>query len=100
MCPSVCGVGTKVGTIEMARWLRFAIAEPPNRATTLVYDGSKNSIARLKLATSAVTVSGLQVLSTTSKSTDGTGSHWKCVVDNIIVCRDVYRAQRAVIRLG
>ena len=25
MCPSVCWVGTKVGAIEMTRWLRFAI---------------------------------------------------------------------------
>jgi hypothetical protein len=39
----------------------------------------------------AVTVSGLQVLSTTWKSTDGTRSHWKYVVDNFIVYRDVYR---------
>jgi hypothetical protein len=39
----------------------------------------------------AVTVSGLQVLSTTWKSTDGTRSHWKYVVDNVIVYRDVYR---------
>jgi hypothetical protein len=46
---------------------------------------------RLELATSAVTVSGLQVLSTTWKSTDGTASHWKYVVDNVIVYRDVYR---------
>ena len=54
---------------------------------------------RLELATSAVTVSGLSVLSTTWKSTDGTASHWKYVVDNVIVYRDVYRAQRALIRL-
>src|SRR5712671_3655761 len=47
---------------------------------------------RLELATSAVTVSGLQVLSTTWKSTDGTASHWKYVIDNVIVYRDVYRA--------
>ena len=46
---------------------------------------------RLELATSAVTVSGLQVLSTTWKSTDGTRSHWKYVVDNAIVYRGVYR---------
>jgi len=46
---------------------------------------------RLELATSAVTVSGLSVLSTTWKSTDGTASHWKYVVDNVIVYRDVYR---------
>jgi hypothetical protein len=46
---------------------------------------------RLELATSAVTVSGLSVLSTTWKSTDGTASHWKYVVDNAIVYRDVYR---------
>ncbi|HTG28358.1 MAG TPA: hypothetical protein VK818_09050, partial [Methylomirabilota bacterium] len=44
---------------------------------------------RLELATSAVTV---QVLSTTWKSTDGTASHWKYVVGNVIVYRDVYRA--------
>jgi len=40
----------------------------------------------------AVTVSWLQVLSTTYKSTDGTRSHWKYVVDNAIVYRGVYRA--------
>jgi hypothetical protein len=45
----------------------------------------------LEPADSAVTVSGLQVLSTTWKSTDGTRSHWKYVVDNAIVYRDVYR---------
>ena len=39
-----------------------------------------------------MTVSGLQVLSTTWKSADGTASHWKYVVDNVIVYRDVYRA--------
>jgi len=38
-----------------------------------------------------VTVSGLQVLSTTWKSSDGTRSHWKYVVDNANVYRDVYR---------
>jgi len=48
---------------------------------------------RLELATSVVTVSGLQVLSTTWKSTDGTRSHWKYVVDNVIVYRGVYRGQ-------
>src|SRR6202795_2623854 len=47
---------------------------------------------RLELATSAVTVSGLSVLSTTWKSTDGTASHWKYVVDNVNVYRGVYRA--------
>ena len=46
----------------------------------------------LEPAASAVTVSGLQVLSTTWKSTDGTRSHWKYVVGNAIVYRDVYRA--------
>jgi hypothetical protein len=46
---------------------------------------------RLELATSAVTVSGLQVLSTTWKSTDGTVSHWKYIIGNVIVYRDVYR---------
>jgi hypothetical protein len=46
---------------------------------------------RLELATSAVTVSGLQVLSTTWKSTDGTASHWKYIIDNTNVYRDVYR---------
>jgi hypothetical protein len=34
----------------------------------------------------------LQVLSTTWKSTDGTASHWKYVIGNGIVYRDVYRA--------
>src|ERR1700737_4259175 len=47
---------------------------------------------RLELATSAVTVSGLQVLSTTWKSTDGTASHWKYIIGNVIVYSDVYRA--------
>jgi hypothetical protein len=42
---------------------------------------------RLELATSAVTVSGFYVLSTTWKSTDGTASHWKYVVGNVIVYR-------------
>jgi hypothetical protein len=46
---------------------------------------------RLELATSAVTVSGLQVLSTTWKSTDGTASHRKYIIDNVNVYRDVYR---------
>jgi hypothetical protein len=46
---------------------------------------------KVELATAAVTVSGLQVLSTTGKSTDGTASHWKYVLDNVIVYRDVYR---------
>ena len=31
------------------------------------------------------------VLSTTWKSTDGTASQWKYVIDNVIVYRDVYR---------
>jgi hypothetical protein len=47
----------------------------------------------LEPATSAVTVSGLQVLSTTWKSTDGTASHWKYIEDNVIVYRDVYRGR-------
>jgi hypothetical protein len=51
---------------------------------------------RLELATSAVTVSGLQVLSTTWKSTDGTASHWKYIIGNVIVYRDVYRASRDI----
>jgi hypothetical protein len=38
---------------------------------------------------SAVTVSGLQVLSTTWKNT--ALRHWKYVVHNVIVYRDVYR---------
>jgi hypothetical protein len=46
---------------------------------------------QVELVTSAVTVSGLQVLSTTWKSTDGTLNHWKYVVHNVIVYRDVYR---------
>ena len=40
---------------------------------------------------SAVTVIALQVLSTTWKGTDGTASHWKYVVGNVIVYRDMYR---------
>ena len=46
---------------------------------------------RLELATSAVTVSGFQVLSTTWKSTDGSASHWKYIIGNVIVYRRVYR---------
>src|SRR6266404_4158948 len=38
----------------------------------------------------AVTVSGIQLLSTTWKST-GTVSHGKYIIGNAIVCRDVYR---------
>jgi hypothetical protein len=49
---------------------------------------------RLELATPAVTVSGLQVLSTTWKSTDGTASHWQYTIDNLIVYRDVYRGSK------
>src|SRR5260370_21452396 len=41
--------------------------------------------------TSAVTVSGLSVLSATWKSTDGTARPWKYVVDNIILYRAMYR---------
>jgi len=40
----------------------------------------------------AGTVSGLQVLSTTWKSTEGTVSHWKYVVDDVTVYLDMYRA--------
>src|ERR1700674_5086210 len=43
---------------------------------------------RLELATSAVTVGGVQVLSTTWKSTDGTASHWKYIKDNANVYRE------------
>jgi hypothetical protein len=35
--------------------------------------------------------SGLQVLSTTWKSTDGTASHWKYIIGNVIVYRHVHR---------
>jgi hypothetical protein len=48
---------------------------------------------RLELATSAVTA-------TTWKSTDGTRSHWKYVVDNVIVYRDVYRGYRLGVEAG
>jgi len=41
----------------------------------------------------SVTVSGLQVLSTTWKSTDGTASHWKYVVDKVIVYRELSSTQ-------
>jgi hypothetical protein len=51
---------------------------------------------RLELATSGVTVSGLQALSATWKSTDGTASHWKYIIGNVIVYRDVYRASRDI----
>jgi hypothetical protein len=43
---------------------------------------------RLELATSAVTA--------TWKSTDGTASHWKYIIGNVIVYRDVYRASRDI----
>src|SRR6266849_8044805 len=52
----------------------------------------------LEPAASAVTVSGLLVLSTTWKSTDGTASHWKYVVDNVIVYRDAYRGRFCQLR--
>jgi len=42
---------------------------------------------RLELATSAVTA-------TTWKSTDGTVSHWKYIIDNAIVYRHVYRGSQ------
>ena len=42
---------------------------------------------RLELATCDVTVGGLRVLSTTWKSTDGTVSHWKYMIGNVIVYR-------------
>src|SRR2546425_9822147 len=42
----------------------------------------------LEPAASAMTVSGLQVLSTTWKSTDGTASHWKYSIGNVIVHRE------------
>jgi hypothetical protein len=91
ICQSVCRVGTKVGTIE---WRAdsgspFGTAE---RTTTLVCEVSKNSKTRIGLATSAATVSGLQVLSTTWRTTDGNANHWKYVADNDIVCGDVYLA--------
>ena len=68
----------------------------PNWTTTKVADSLKcmkgmAGTTGLEPAASAVTVSGLQVLSTTWKSTDGTRSHWKYVLDNAIVYRDVYR---------
>src|SRR5258707_11794103 len=44
----------------------------------------------LEPAASAVTVSGIQLLSTTWKSTDGTVSHGKYIIGNAIVYRDVY----------
>jgi NAD(P)-dependent dehydrogenase (short-subunit alcohol dehydrogenase family) len=46
----------------------------------------------LEPAASAVTVSWFRVLSTTWKSTDGTRSHWKYMMGNVIVYRNVYRA--------
>jgi hypothetical protein len=51
----------------MTRWLRFAMRNPRNDTTRLMYEGSKNSMAGIGLATSEVTVSGFQVLSTTWK---------------------------------
>jgi len=47
----------------------------------------------LEPAASAVTVSKIEVISTTWKSTDGTVSHWKYVIGNAIVYRHVYRAE-------
>jgi hypothetical protein len=47
----------------------------------------------------AVTVSGLQVLSTTWKSTNGTASHCKYIIDNANVYRDGYRVT-SVNRIG
>src|SRR5258708_21945359 len=46
---------------------------------------------RLGLATSAVTVSWLQILLTTWKSTDGTPSHLKYIIGNGILYRHLYR---------
>jgi hypothetical protein len=46
----------------------------------------------LEPATSAVTVKWSGVLSTTWKSTDATASHWKYIIGNVIVYRDVYRS--------
>jgi hypothetical protein len=47
---------------------------------------------RLELATSAVTVRRTYVFSTTWKSTDGTLSHCKYTLDNVVMYRGVYRA--------
>jgi len=75
--------------------VRF-FTKPPNGIAARVVQtdvaGKLAGTTRLELATSAVTVSGLQVLSTTWKSTDGTASHWKYIIGNVIVYRDVYRA--------
>src|SRR6267143_2978751 len=49
--------------------------------------GKMAGTTRLELATSAVTVSGIQILSTTWKSTDGTVSHGKYIIGNAIVYR-------------
>jgi hypothetical protein len=40
--------------------------------------------------------SGIRVLSTTWKSTDGTVSHWKYIIGNVIVYRDVYRLRSPI----
>jgi hypothetical protein len=42
----------------------------------------------------AVTVSGLQVLSTTWKSAGGTASHWKYIIDNVNVYRGTENPHR------
>ncbi len=47
----------------------------------------------LNLLAAAVTANGIQVLSTTWKSTDGTASHWKYILGYVIVYRDVYRGR-------
>jgi hypothetical protein len=49
---------------------------------------------RLELATSAVTVSGIRVLLTTWKSTDGTVNHWKYIRHHYCVSRCVWRIKR------
>jgi hypothetical protein len=63
----------------------------PARVLNLWLNLSLAGTTRLELATSAVTVSGLQLLSTTWKSTHGTASHWKDIIDNANVYRDAYR---------
>jgi hypothetical protein len=63
----------------------------PSRQLSFVDISAFVDTHSLKLLAAVVTVSGLEVLSTTWKSTDGTASHWKYIIGNVIVYRDVYR---------
>jgi hypothetical protein len=70
----------------------FRFANNP-RTTHLMDTSAYSGTDSLNLLAAAVTVSGIQVLSTKWKSTDGTASHWKYILGNVIVYRDVYRGR-------